>query len=444
MKHVFDGPNETSPSSSPEPGPSTRLSGFYRMDIDSRRSNASRALKLDAFCWHELENGGLDTAHADKTIENVVGTYALPFALAVNLRINDRDYVAPMVIEEPSVVAAVSNAARIVRECGGFRAEADASIMVAQVFLDDVRDTRLAAQRVSASAEMLLRRANAAVPGLVTRGGGARSISTRDLGEGNFVVEVAVDCLDAMGANLVNSVAESLGDPLSELLTGRVGMRILTNLADQRRVRCTALVSPRALAFDEFTGEEVRDGIVRASRIAELDVYRAATHNKGVMNGIDAVVVATGNDWRAVNAGAHAWAARTGRYSPIARWTQTSNGDLLGALELPLALGIVGGPVRHHRGAQLALKVARAQSSAELAMLAATVGLAANFAALRALATEGIQRGHMLLHARSVASAAGAEGDEVAHVATAIHARSDVSLDAALRILTDLRAQAAK
>ncbi len=391
-----------------------------------------------------LSHGGLDVASADKTVENVVGTYALPFSLGLNVLINGRDWLAPMVVEEPSVVAAASNAAKMIREGGGFDVETDDPLMVAQVQLWSVRDPVEATRRVTAAEASLLAMADASVPGLVSRGGGARAVETRDLGDGLFVVHVVVDVRDAMGANLVNTVAERLAPVIASLTGGTVGLRILSNLSDKRCVRVRCRVPTSALATDAMSGDAVRDGVVLASRFAERDPYRAATHKKGIMNGVDAVVMATGNDWRAVEAGAHAFAARSGRYEPLATWRTGDDGALYGSMEIPLALGIVGGTLRVHPGARLALKLLGAQTAQELAAVAAAVGLASNLAALRALATEGIQRGHMSLHARSVAVAAGARGHEVEAVAEEIAEARDVSLDAARRALTKLRLRASE
>jgi hydroxymethylglutaryl-CoA reductase len=416
----------------------SRWPGFYKLSVDERRLVAAEALGLDV---QELiaavGEGGLACDKADKIIENVLGTFSLPFAVALNVQVNGADFVAPMVVEEPSVVAAASNAARMVREGGGFQAEADEPIMIGQVQFDDVPDLAAACRRVRRHESELVALGNLAVPGLVRRGGGVRSLEARDLGDGMLVVHLHVDCRDAMGANLVNTVAEAVADRLQVLCGGRTGLRILSNLCDRRKVRVKCRVPARALAAEDFNGREVRDGIVRASRFAERDPYRATTHNKGLMNGLDAVVIATGNDWRAVEAGAHAYAARSGSYSPLCVW-RADGDDLLGALEIPLALGTVGGPSRVHDGARMGLRVADARSASELAMVAASVGMASNLAALRALATEGIQRGHMALHARSVAIAAGAIGADVERVAQAIHGLGDVTLDAARRALSEL------
>ncbi len=416
----------------------SRWPGFYKLSVEDRRRVAAEALGIDVDdLISALGDGGLKCDKADKIIENVVGTFSLPFALALNVQINGQDFIAPMVVEEPSVVAAASNAARMVREGGGFTAEADEPIMIAQVQLDEVVDSVRACTRIRQHVGELIELGNEAVPGLVRRGGGVRGVEPRDLGEGMVVVHFHVDCRDAMGANLVNTVAEAVSDRVEELCGGRMGLRILSNLCDRRKVRVTCRVPSHALAADGFDGADVRDGVVRASRFAERDPYRAATHNKGLMNGLDAVVLATGNDWRAVEAGAHAYAARTGQYSPLCTW-RADHDDLVGTLEIPLSLGTVGGPARVHDAARLGLRVVDASSAVELAMVAASVGMASNLAALRALATDGIQRGHMALHARSVASAAGALGADVERVAHRIHAAGNVTLEAAKRVLAEL------
>jgi hydroxymethylglutaryl-CoA reductase len=434
----------------------SRLPGFYKVSVDERRSLVSEATGVGADdVARSLEGGGLDEETADKFVENVIGTYGLPYGVALNVRVNHRDYVVPMVVEEPSVVAAASNAARMVREGGGFHAEADEPLMTAQIQLTDVADRAEAAKRILANKAALLELADGAIPGLALRGGGARDLEVRALGdddEGMLVVHVYVDCRDAMGANLVNGMAERIATNLAELAGGRVGLRILSNLCDRRCVRVECRVPTRALATEELGGAEVAAGIVRASRFAELDPYRAATHNKGIMNGIDAVVIASGNDWRAVEAGAHAYAARSGTYRPLATWRvegpaaagasqTTSEGDeLVGRLALPMALGTVGGTLRVHPAARLSLRLLAVSGAQELATVAAAVGLASNLAAVRALATCGIQRGHMALHARSVALAAGAFGDEVERVATLIVEARDITLEAAAKALRVVRA----
>lgn len=408
------------------------------MAIEQRREVAARELELPLQALSVLDYGGLQATKADKVVENVLGVFALPFAVGLNVTVNGKDFVAPMVVEEPSVVAAASNASKMIRAGGGFHAEADPPLMISQVQLDEVPDFAAALERITAEQDALVALGNQAVPGLVRRGGGVRSLRVRDLGEGMLVVHLHVDCRDAMGANLVNTVAEAVAERLVELAGGSLGLRILSNLCDERKVRVTCRVPAEALAGGGFSGEQVRDGVVRASRFAERDPYRAATHNKGLMNGLDAVVLACGNDWRAVEAGAHAYAARSGVYSPLCTWCADGT-DLLGDLTIPLALGTVGGPTRVHEAVQLALQMVGAESAAELAMVAASVGMASNLAALRALATEGIQQGHMALHARSVAIAAGAQGDEVERVAGLIHQLGDITLARATEQLHALR-----
>src|SRR6187402_2425764 len=435
----------------------SRIPGFYKLSLAERRQVVARrsGVPLEDL-EHALEQGGLDTATADKVVENVLGIYGLPFGVALNVRVNGVDRLVPMVVEEPSVIAAASNAARMIRQGGGFRAEVVESLMIGQVQITDVEHPADAVVRLEAAASRLLALATKAVPNLVARGGGPRAIDVRDLGQRCIVLHVLVDCRDAMGANLVNTIAEALGPITAEIAGGKLGLRILSNLCDRRRVHATCRVHARALVstprsaksadptsaandMGELDGLEVVDAIVSASRFAELDPYRAATHNKGIMNGIDAVVLATGNDFRAVEAGAHAYAARSGRYAPLAVWRRDGP-DLVGELRLPLALGIVGGTLRVHPVARLALGLVRVESADDLALVAASVGLASNLAALRALATEGIQRGHMSLHARSVAIAAGALGDEVEVVAARISDDGTVSLDVAKAVLGELRA----
>ncbi len=418
---------------------SSRISGFYKLPLDERQRITGERFDLTVAELSSLDRGGLDRDTADKMIENVVGSYSLPFALGLNIQMNGRDYLAPMVVEEPSVVAAASNAARIIRAGSGFIAESDDPVMISQVQLDEVPDTQAACIAVLNSKDELLALADAAVPNLLRRGGGTRGLEIRDLGDGMIVVHFLIDCRDAMGANLVNTVAEAVADRIAELTGGQVGLRILSNLCDKRCVRVRCSIPLSALSENGQSGEAVRDGIVRASRFAEADPYRAATHNKGIMNGVDPVVLATGNDWRAAESGAHAFAARSGQYRPLCVWRKGENGNLDGFMEIPLALGVVGGPARMHKGAALGLKITSVSSAQELAMLAASVGMASNFAALKALATDGIQRGHMALHARQVAVAAGALGDEVEQVAKAIHGAGHVTLDAAKAALSDLR-----
>jgi hydroxymethylglutaryl-CoA reductase len=419
----------------------SRFPGFYNVTVAERRALVGDATGADpSDIERALEAGGLDAETADKFVENVLGTYALPYGVALNLRVNGHDHVVPMVIEEPSVVAAASNAAKMVRAGGGFVAEMDPPRMIAQIEVRALSDAGAAAERVRHHAPELLALANQAVPGLVSRGGGARALEARVLADDIIAVHVLVDCQDAMGANLANAVAEGVADRVAAIAGGRVGLRILSNLCDQRCVRVTCTVPASVLATDAMAGADVIDGIVAASRFAELDPYRAATHNKGIMNGVDAVTMATGNDWRAVEAGAHAFAARSGRYSPLAVWRRKGD-DLEGRLEMPLALGTVGGTLRVHPAARLSLRILGVADAQGLAAIAAAVGLASNLAAVRALATDGIQRGHMGLHARSVALAAGAPGDWIERIAAMIVEARDITLEGAKRALGVLAAE---
>ena len=421
----------------------SQLPGFYKVTVAERRTLVSEATGVETLAIaRSLDGGGLDAETADKFVENVIGTYGLPYGVTLNVRVNGHDHVVPMVVEEPSVVAAASNAAKMVRAGGGFAVEIDEPIMISQVQLTHVKDAAAATRAILAAKDEILAMADRAVSGLVAHGGGARGLEVRTLGvreDEMIVVHVLVDCRDAMGANLINTVAEAVADRLASLANAKVGLRILSNLCDKRCVRVRCRVPADVLATDAMDGRAVIDGIVNASRFAELDSYRAATHNKGIMNGIDAVVIATGNDWRAVEAGAHAYAARNGRYEPLSIWRR--DGDfLVGTLELPLALGTVGGTLRVHPSARLSLAVMGVTEASDLAAVAAAVGLASNLAAVRALATDGIQRGHMALHARSVALAAGANGAEVERIAAIIVEARDITVEAARRALDVVRA----
>jgi hydroxymethylglutaryl-CoA reductase len=391
----------------------SRISGLYRQTVAERIGELHRLGWLSAADAELLRQGRhvLSSAAADKIIENVIGVFGLPFAIAPNFIVNGRDYIVPMVVEEPSIVAATSNAARLARNSGGFESASDESLLAGQVHVTGIADVAAAVQALSEARQDLIARANAVHPRLVARGGGVREIEVRQLQlpDSSTVIAVhfLVDTCDAMGANLVNTICEMVAPRLAELCGGDVALRILSNLADRSLVTARVRYRPEDLAAAGFTGEAVRDRVVMASDIASVDIYRATTHNKGIMNGIDAVVIATGNDWRAVEAGAHAFAAATGRYLPLANWSVAANGDLCGEIRLPLKIGIVGGTLAANQAAAIGLRMTGVESSNELAGLMAAVGLAQNFAALFALATHGIQQGHMRLHARSVASAAG-------------------------------------
>lgn len=379
----------------------SRIAGFFKLPVSQRIARVAEALGMDEQALRDtLQTAALSTETADRMVENVLGIFGLPFAVALNFRINERDILVPMVVEEPSVVAAASHAAKRARQGGGFEATAGPSLMAAQIAVHDVSDVEGATRRLLAAQSKLIACANDVIPGVVRRGGGAREIEVRSLGDGLVVVHIIVDCLDAMGANMVNTVAEAAGDRIAELCDGRRGLRILTNYCDRRLVEARVSIPVGALADDAEEGLQVAQGVADASLFAERDPYRAVTHNKGIMNGVDAVIVATGNDWRAVEAAAHAYAARDGRYAPLSTWR--NDGEFLsGTLRMPLAVGVVGGALRAHPGAALALELLGARSAADLAIVVASAGLATNFAALRALATEGIQRGHMALHHRT-------------------------------------------
>lgn len=422
---------------------SSRIPGFYRLDIEPRRRRLVETGRLAASSDATLDGGGLELDVANHMVENVIGTYALPLGVGLNFLIDGIDYVVPMAIEEPSVVAAASNAAKMVRAGGGFFTDIAPPVMIGQIQLVGVPDPDAAAAAIERDAEAVLDAARALVPRMVERGGGPVGLDARVLSRpgdpdgGIVVVHLHVDCRDAMGANLVNSIAEGLADQLAATAGGDVGLRILSNLCDDRLARVTCRIPDDAL--DPEAGASVRAAVVAASRFAELDPYRAATHNKGIMNGVDAVLLATGNDWRGVEAGAHAFAARSGQYAPLAVWRDV-DGALEGTLEMPMAVGVVGGALRVHDGARLGLAMLAVDTASQLAGVVGAVGLASNLAALRALATDGIQRGHMSLHARVVARAAGATGDLIEKVAAQIAALGDVKPERAREILDRLRA----
>ncbi len=386
---------------------------------------------------------GLSPEQADHMIENAVGVYGLPLGVARNFLVNGREVMVPMAIEEPSVIAAVSFMAKLVRSTGGFKATSTAPEMIGQLQLLDIPDLTAAREKLLAHSDELLALAGKVDPVLSRFGGGPRGIEVREIHEspiGQFLVlHLIYDVRDAMGANAINTALEQLAPRVAEISGGRPHLRILSNLADRRLARAECTVPLAALGFDTYTPEAVRDGIIEAWAFAAADPYRAATHNKGIMNGVDAVVVATGNDWRAVEAGAHAYAARGGRYTSLSTWGKDKQGNLIGSLEMPMAVGIIGGATRSHPAAKAALKLMNLSSAAELAQIIVSVGLAQNLAALRALATEGIQRGHMSLHARQIALAAGAVGEEVDILARQMVNEKMIRSDRAAQILQEWR-----
>jgi len=410
------------------------------MSLDERKAVLAEAGGLSMEDVDALTGkAGLRLDQADHMIENVVGLHALPVGIALNFIVNGREVLVPMAIEEPSVVAGASFMAKLARSTGGFLAETTAPEMIGQMQVLDVPDLPAARTALLGEKENLLREAGEIDPVLKRLGGGPRDLEIRIIEEspvGPFlVVHLIYDVRDAMGANAVNTAVERLASRVEEISGGRVLLRILSNLADRRlaRARCTILL--KDLQFEGFLAEDVRDGIISAWAFAAADPYRAATHNKGIMNGVDPVVIITGNDWRAVEAGAHAYAARSGRYTSLTSWSKDEAGNLAGTLEMPMAVGIVGGATRVHPTAQAALKLMGVKTAADLAEIIVSVGLAQNLAALRALATEGIQRGHMSLHARQVAAAAGAEGENISRLADQLVREKTVRIDRAEAIL---------
>jgi hydroxymethylglutaryl-CoA reductase len=393
----------------------SRLPGFYNLSMEQRRARLAESGWLRA---EELEalggSHGLPAALADSMVENAVGLFSLPLGIALNFIVNGREVLVPMAIEEPSVIAGASFMAKLARAGGGFTAHTTPPEMIGQMQILDVPDLSTARLALLEQKERLLAEAGEIDPVLKRLGGGPRDLEVRLISEspiGPFLVaHLVYDVRDAMGANAVNTACERLAPLVESISGGRVHLRILSNLADRRLARARCTIPLAELAFGDYPAEEVRAGILAAWAFAVADPYRAATHNKGIMNGVDAVVIATGNDWRAIEAGAHAYAARRGRYESLSTWGQDAAGNLVGALELPLAVGIVGGATKVHPTAQAALRLMGVTSAAQLAEIIVSVGLAQNLAALRALATEGIQRGHMSLHARQVAIAAGATG----------------------------------
>jgi hydroxymethylglutaryl-CoA reductase len=418
----------------------SRIPGFYSLSLDQRLKSLSEASGLPQTELSKLiGHPGLTFEQADHMVENAIGFYSLPLGVGLNFIINGREVLVPMAIEEPSVVAGASFMARLTRTRGGFTASTTPPEMIGQMQLLDLPDLAAAHAILLDKKESLLQKANKVDPLMTSLGGGARDLEIHNVENspiGPFlVIHLIYDVRDAMGANVVNTVCEKLAPSIESLTGGRVHLRILSNLADRRLARASCVIPPKELAFDSYSGEKVRDGIIEAWAFAASDPYRAATHNKGIMNGVDAVVIATGNDWRAIEAGAHAYAAREGRYTSLTTWGKDDEGNLTGTLEMPMAVGIVGGATRVHPSAGIALKLMRVSSASQLAEIIVSVGLAQNLAALRALATEGIQRGHMSLHARQVAIAAGASGTAIEKISAQMVAENSVHIDRAEEIL---------
>ncbi len=422
----------------------SRIPGFYKRSLAERAAVVAQWADLSPQEQAILLGmGGLNAQQADHMIENAVGIYPLPLGVATNFLINGEDYLVPMVIEEPSVVAAVSNAARLFRAGGGFATSSDDPIMIGQIQVMDLPDLYVAAGAIMAQRQRLLAEADIVGGSIVKRGGGARDLQVRPFPQTPIgpmlVVHLFYDCRDAMGANAINTAVEHIAPLIEEISGGRVNLRILSNLSDQRKARAQGMIPAAELATETLDGHAVARAIVEAGIFAEVDPYRAATHNKGIMNGIDAVVMATGNDWRAIEAGAHAYAARDGIYTSLTQWWQDDQGNLHGAIELPLAVGTVGGATRVHPTAQIALKILGLQSAQQLAEIIAAVGLAQNLAAMKALATEGIQRGHMSLHARQIAIAAGASSEMITRVVQTMIEEGNIRLERAKVLVSELR-----
>ena len=423
----------------------SRIAGFYNLTLEERRAKLAEAadrLPEDLLAW---TSGGLSAESADHMIENVIGMHALPVGIGLNFMVNGRDVLIPFAVEEPSIVAGASFMAKLARAGGGFTATTSEPLMIGQMQLINIVNMNEARLKIYEHKAELLAIADEIDPILKKFGGGARDLEVRmfqDSPIGPFIViHLIYDVRDAMGANAVNTACEKLAPQIESITGGKVHLRILSNLADRRiaRARCTIPVNELTMGFESFKGETVRDGIIAAYAFAATDPYRAATHNKGIMNGVDSVVIATGNDWRAIEAGAHAYAARSGKYTSLSTWGRDKDGNLVGTLEMPMAVGIVGGATKVHPAAQAAVRLMGVKTAAELAEIIVSVGLAQNMAALRALATEGIQRGHMSLHARQVAIAAGASGELIEKVAAQMVAEKVVRIDRAEEILQGMQ-----
>jgi len=419
----------------------SRIPGFYNLTLEERVAELVGRGELTAQDIEVLTGEtGLTLDQAQHMIENVVGLHALPLGIALNFMVNGRDMLIPMVVEEPSVVAGASFMAKLVRAGGGFFASTTSPEMIGQIQVLDIDDPHTARLSILEKKPELLAAAAEFDPILKELGGGPRDLEVRVMDQspiGPFlVIHLIYDVRDAMGANAVNTACERLSPQIEAITAGRVHLRILSNLADRRLARARCTVPLESLAFGDYTAQEVREGIIAAWAFAAVDPYRAATHNKGIMNGVDAVVIATGNDWRAIEAGAHAYASRDGVYTSLSTWGCDSAGNLVGSLEMPMAVGIVGGATRVHPTAQVALKLMGVTSANELAEIIVSVGLAQNLAAIRALATEGIQRGHMSLHARQVAIAAGARDEDITRLARQLVVENAVRIDRAQEILS--------
>ncbi|EMK2919187.1 hydroxymethylglutaryl-CoA reductase, degradative [Listeria monocytogenes] len=419
---------------------------FYKKTVEERHAILAEYADLNeeeqAFL---ASTGALSFDKANHMIENTIGIYSLPLGLGMNMLLNDKRYIVPMAMEEPSVVAAQSAGAKLIAQNGGITGSATKRKMIGQIELISVSDIQAAKKNIIANEEQLIAIANQAHPSLQKRGGGAVEIQVRTAQTANdetlFIVHLLVDTQEAMGANMVNTMVETLAPELEMLTNGTANMRILSNLVDEATATAVCRINPESLATKTQSGEWVRDRIIAAYEFADADIYRTATHNKGIMNGIDAVIMAFGNDWRAVEAASHAYAARTGSYKPMSKWSKDADGYLVGELTLPMPVAFVGGSIAIHPIASLSKKIARVESAKELAMLVCAVGLTQNLAALKALVTEGIQRGHMSLQAKSLAMTAGAEADEIEIVATFLQESKQLNVVAAKEFIAKLRSE---
>ena len=417
---------------------SSQISGFYKLTPKERLNHVREFADLSDDEVKILQStGALEVELADRMIENVVGSFPLPLGIAMNFLINNKDYMIPMAIEEPSVVAAATYAAKMARKLGGFFTSSTDPVMIGQIQAVEIDDPFAAKMKILSAKKEILQKANEQDPMLVSVGGGAKDLDVKviDAKTGPMVItELHVDCRDAMGANAVNTMAEAVAPMIERITGGRVYLRIISNLAVKRLARAYAVIDKDAVG-----GEEVVDGIVEAYNFAAADPYRAATHNKGIMNGIIGVVLATGNDHRAIEAGAHAYASRNGYYGTLSYWEKNSDGDLVGSIELPMAVGLIGGATKVHPTAKVAVKILGVESANELGEVMAAVGLAQNLGALRALAHEGIQRGHMSLHARNVAITAGASGPLIDVIVERMVAERKVRMDRAKELLEEYK-----
>ncbi len=441
----------------------SRISGFYNLTLDERRKKIANSSTLhDLSLLDSALTTGLSLETALHMVENVIGLYALPLGIGLNFQVNGKDVLVPMVIEEPSVVAGASFMAKLARAKGGFIAQSTEPLMIGQLQVLEINNLHEAKDKILRNKQELIEYIDSFPSSIKKRGGGARDIEVKIIESspiGAFlVVHLIYDVRDAMGANAINAACEQLSPKIEALTGGKVHLKILSNLTDKRITKSKCVIPVKELEIGDrggsegkiqeyqsssetrpyYSGESVRDGIIAAYAFAAADPYRATTHNKGIMNGVDAVVIATGNDWRAIEAGAHAFAARSGQYTSLSTWSKDKEGNLVGELEMPMAVGIVGGATKVHPAAQMAIELMQVKSANELAEIIVSVGLAQNMAALRALATEGIQRGHMSLHARQIAISAGASGELIEQVASQMVLEKNIRLERASELVKEL------